>query len=219
MAAAKTQPDCQDTKGKWLQRCWKDGKYTWTTSGVLWNNVKERCTSGSSTQAKEPTYVGATNLFPDYQYFVEWNREQTGYNCGYDLDADLFKVEKKVYSPSTCVLLPSSLNRFLQTNNSKIRKFDELPTGVSYWGKSRKIIKVRVGWYGQEIYFESGPIPISEIELAKSLYLEKKNQQLQGWIVTLSEGMPIDTRVIDKLKEVEFYYEESNYSRWRLRSL
>lgn len=219
MAAAKTQPDCQDNKGKWLQRCWKDGKYTWTTSGVLWNNVKERCTSGSSTQAKEPTYMGATNLFPDYQYFVEWNREQIGYNCGYDLDADLFKVEKKVYSPSTCVLLPSGLNRFLQTNNSKIRKFDELPTGISYWGKSRKRIKVRVGWYGQGFYFESGPMSISEIELAKSLYLEKKNQQLQDWIITLSGGIPIDTRVIDKLKEVEFYYEENNHSRWRLRSI
>lgn len=205
---------------EWLQRKTVNGKYRWTVSGVIWNNIKERTTVGSTTQAKEPTYIGATNLFPDYQDFVKWHQRQIGYNCGYNLDADIFKVEKKVYSHSTCVLIPSGLNRFLQSNNSKIRKFNELPTGISYIGKSKRVVKVRVGWQGQGSYFESKSIPISEIELAKSLYLEKKNQQLKDWISDLLRGdMIIDPRVVDKLKEMEFYYEEGTYSRWRFRSI
>lgn len=63
-------------------------------------------------------------------------------------------------------------------------------------------------------------MPVSQIELAKSLYIEKKNQQLQDWILNLSQGsIPIDPRVIKKLKEVEFYYGQDTYSRWRLRSV
>ena len=89
--AAKTQPDCQDTKGKWLQRCWKDGKYIWTISGVLWNNVKERCTSGSATQSREPTYIGAVNRFEGFQEFVSWHQLQVSYGLGYDLDSDILK--------------------------------------------------------------------------------------------------------------------------------
>lgn len=205
---------------KWLQRKNVDNKYRWTASGVVWNNIKERTTEGSSTQKHEPTYIGCANLFPNYQEFVEWHRKQIGYGFGYNLDADLFREGKKVYSPSVCVLLPSGLNRFLQTSNSKTRKFNELPTGISYFGKSKTSIRVRVGWQEQGVYFESKSIPISDIELAKSLYLEKKNQQLKDWTDALIKGdFIIDQKVIDRLKEMEFYYEKGAYSRWRLRSL
>lgn len=118
--------------GKWLQRKNLDGKYRWTVSGVLWNNIKERTKEGSSTQKSEPTYVGSVNEFSGYDEFVSWYQKQIGYGFGYNLDADLFRDGPKIYSLSTCVLLPSSLNRFLQSNNSKIRKYGELPTGISY---------------------------------------------------------------------------------------
>ena len=60
--------------GRWLQRTWVNNKYTWTVSGVLWNNIKERCTPNSHTQKRESTYIGSLNKFGTYERFVSWKQ-------------------------------------------------------------------------------------------------------------------------------------------------
>lgn len=209
--------------GKWLQRKTVDGKYRWTTSGVLWNNIKERTTEGSTTQRHEPTYIGSSNNFNSYREFVEWNRKQVGYGIGYDLDADLLRDGAKVYSENTCLLLPPALNRFLQTSNTKFRKFVELPTGVCYCRDSKTFVYARMettNTNGDRETHNSPKFHVSDIEKAKQYYLTKKNQQLSKWIEVLKHyDRPIDKRVIERLEEMEFYYEEGTYTRWRFRSV
>ena len=95
--------------GRWVQRSWIGDKYTWTVSGVLWNNIKERCTPNGVTQSREPTYVGCKNLFKDFESFVEWHQLQIGYGLGYQLDSDILRngetapTISETFSPNTKV--------------------------------------------------------------------------------------------------------------------
>lgn len=123
-----TQDDFKNKSGEWVQRAHINDKYVWTTSGVLWNNVKERCTVGGATQKREPTYIGCTHTFKDFQDFTNWHVEQVGYGSGYQLDADILNKGVKVYSKDTCLLIPPALNKFLQTYNGK--RSGEYPQGV-----------------------------------------------------------------------------------------
>lgn len=195
MVAAKTQPDCQDSRGKWLQRCWKDEKYTWTISGVLWNNIKERCTSGSATQLREPTYLGARNV----QYFVDWNKLQVGYAHGYDLDSDILKREKvKIYSAGTCLLIPPALNRFLQ---SYLGKRSNRPQGVGIH-KSGFYVKPSFDYLtGEEVRFKYRTFKAHEIEKASDYYSECKNYFGRLWVNRLKSGVyTVDERVLNYME-------------------
>lgn len=215
--------DDRQENGRWLQRTWIDGKYTWTVSGVLWNNIKERTAVNSVTQKTEPTYVGSENLFKDYQTFVEWSRKQIGYGMGYDLDADLLRDGTKKYSESTGVLIPPALNRFLQGNNSAAKGNKELPTGIQYKAKNKSKIFIAMKVLTDDCKgsrFWSGVQDVSKIEELKEQYLYLKNKQVEKWINYLEvNGLVIDPRVVNSLKRLEFYYENSTRARWRLNSL
>lgn len=95
-----------------------------------WRQMLFRCYSGE--YAKEhPTYIGCTvcDEWLKFSNFERWVVEQGVRNVKkYDLDKDLFSYGgEKIYSPSTCCLLPHRLNSLLVVTTSKK---SGLPRGV-----------------------------------------------------------------------------------------
>lgn len=200
-----TVDDFKDKGGKWVQRTWVGKKYTWTVSGVLWNNVKERCTAGGSTQTQEPTYKGAVNLFKGFQEFVEWHRKQVGYGLGYELDADILKNGNKVYSENTCLLIPSALNRFLQSYKGGRGVW---PQGM-YMHSNANLLVCRIGRYG-EIDKSLGCFAIKDVDKAVAAYTEAKNLEGFKWYKRLlTNDFSVDERVIQHMKDWRYVCEWS----------
>lgn len=75
--------------------------------------INMRC--GANWQKNHPTYVGVSSEFDDFQRFVEWSKEQYGYNLdsgSWCLDKDILAPENKVYSEATCLFVPGEVNKF-----------------------------------------------------------------------------------------------------------
>ena len=97
-----------------------------------WKNMLRRCYS-AKCQEKNPTYIGCSVcedwLF--YSNFKKWydNNYYEIDNKTPNLDKDILVKGNKIYSPDTCVFVPSFINS-LFTKSQKIR--GELPIGVCY---------------------------------------------------------------------------------------
>lgn len=194
-----TRPDVKNNRDQWMQRSWLNNKYTWTFSGVLWNNVKERCKEGSKTQNREPTYIGSENRFKDFQTFAEWHIDQVGYGLGYDLDSDILRAfTNKVYSEDTCLLIPSSLNRFLQSCSGKR---SNRPQGV---GSSRGFLYVKPSFTyleHEEVKYKYRSFKIHELHAAKDYYEECKNYFAGLWVTRLKSPLyTVDERVVQYME-------------------
>jgi len=190
----KTQPDKKNKLGEWTQRGYVGKKYVWTVSGVLWNNIKERCNPNGATQMREPTYRGSENKFQGYQEFVEWNRSQKGYALGYQLDADILLSGNKIYSPETCILIPAPLNKFLQSCGAKR---GEYPQGSYEW-KGKLWVRIC------DTVLAKLEVTRENIEIGRNLYKAAKEARAREWAVRLqTEDFDVDTRVIDYLNKYE----------------
>jgi hypothetical protein len=85
----------------------KDGKKT-KIYDVWWSMMK-RC--GSEVyKLKHPAYkeVITCEEWKDFQNFAEWCIEN--YRIGFELDKDILCKDCKIYSPETCVFVPSEVN-------------------------------------------------------------------------------------------------------------
>jgi hypothetical protein len=207
----KTVPD-RYLGGKWLQRYnTPDEKYTWTISGVLWNNIKERCTESSATQAREKTYLNSENLFSSFNDFVIWHRAQVGYGLGYDLDSDILKIGDKVYSADTCVLLPPALNRFIQSR--KRPRSQALPTGICKV-KNRLWVRcvMKDDVTNKNFDTVNKMLPLYDLERCVELYKHGYIQAIDIWINRLvcSGRYSVDDRVIDFLLDLKHKVKDSS---------
>lgn len=96
---------------------------------VMWVNMFHRCYSNTY-----PSYEGVTvcNEWYNFQNFIKWVREQPNWNLkNFSLDKDLKILGNKIYSPLTCVILPTKINSYLVKSNHS-RKHPDLPKGVTY---------------------------------------------------------------------------------------
>jgi hypothetical protein len=135
----KNHPDFQ-VNGQWVQKFTPEPYTTWTTrAGVLWTNFTQRCKDGGSLQKAVPAYKGSKNGFKDFQEFAEWCQHQVGYlekddrGHYWQLDKDILVKNNKVYSPSTCVFVPKSLNCLLEKRANHRGAY---PIGVTLSGNS-----------------------------------------------------------------------------------
>lgn len=107
-------------------------KITPRTKAVgLWYSLLERCYSANK-QRKSPQYVGCTvsDDWHNFQTFANWfNSEYAPEKIGWHLDKDLLIKGNKIYSESTCTLLPQELNNILVTQKGRR---GSTPRGVSY---------------------------------------------------------------------------------------
>lgn len=130
-------PDYMNRKGRYQILRTVDGVKCFTISGARWDNMRNRCRAGGALQRSCPTYVGSRNDFGNINAFVEWSKEQPGYDLGWQLDKDLLVPGNKIYSETTCVFLPRELNIILVKSNKSRGKF---PIGVSYNYRASKYI-------------------------------------------------------------------------------
>lgn len=110
------------------------GKNLQTKEGCLHTNMCSRVKS-QHTGKGDLCYTGVSlsDNFKDYNYFVEWCRQQTGFHTkGWVLDKDILSKEDKIYSEDTCVFIPIVINSFLTFRR---RKSKSGYAGVS-WQKS-----------------------------------------------------------------------------------
>lgn len=93
-----------------------------------WNHMLKRCYS-STLHKKRPSYIGcsATEEWHILSNFKIWYEENNV--DGWHLDKDLLIPKNKIYSPDTCVFVPTNINSLL-TFTTKNR--GEFPLGVSY---------------------------------------------------------------------------------------
>lgn len=95
-----------------------------------WYGILKRCYN-EKFHVKHPTYIGTKicEEWKDFQVFAEWF--DNNYIDGYHLDKDLLSNGEKIYSPSTCIFLPSKVNGFL-ANKHRNNKTGYI--GVSWQG-------------------------------------------------------------------------------------
>lgn len=94
----------------------------------VWRGVLDRCFN-TAFQEKEPTYKGCSicKEWLLFSTFKKWFDEN--YVDGFEIDKDLLSdINRKLYSPQTCVFLPMEINRFLGGRSTKIEH--NIPLGV-----------------------------------------------------------------------------------------
>ena len=120
-------------------------KYTSKVDGVktkeymLWCDMLRRCYS-DAYKKRNQTYIDCevSDNFKSYEYFYDWCNKQIGFgNQGWQLDKDLLVKGNKIYSESTCIFIPSEINKVL-TKSDKIR--GEYPIGVCWHKKDKAFV-------------------------------------------------------------------------------
>jgi len=113
-----------------------------TSVYLTWANMISRC---YSTTAKEcyPSYAKCTVVLEwhNFQNFARWYEENFYQIQGeaMELDKDILVKGNKIYSPSTCCIVPKSINSLF----SHMSKKKKLPIGISKKGKSKYTVQCR----------------------------------------------------------------------------
>ena len=129
--------DRQDESGRWLRCYTSEGVQHHTRAGLFWSGLCARCRVDGIHQTRNPTYIGVTNGFKDFQEFAEWCQTQYGYmnkegnGKFWSLDKDLKIFGNKEYTSTACIFVPSRINGILI---NKAAKRGNWPVGVS-WSK------------------------------------------------------------------------------------
>lgn len=104
----------------------------------VWKGILERCYNPKYIK-KRPTYTGCEvhSSWHNFQVFAKWVDENYYEIEGerMALDKDILCKGNKIYSPDTCIFVPTRINS-LFTKNNKCR--GNLPVGVTY--KNQKYV-------------------------------------------------------------------------------
>lgn len=188
--------DYRHPNGSWGKFFRSEGvKYT-TKMNMTWYAMQERCKKGGSVQKRESTYVGCSiaDEFMDYQKFGDWYSSQVGYGAeNYDLDKDILFKGNKVYSSSTCVLIPRELNRFFGHNVNGGNKYQQ---GV-YWHSRDLVFQTQILVDGKIKYLGRFTTP----ESCYATYKAAKESEARRWYKRLCSGeFIVDPRVIERMR-------------------
>lgn len=120
-----------------------------TSAYAAWHGIMQRCYD-PKMQAKSPTYKGCTvdPEWHNFQVFAEWFYGQKHYKAGFEVDKDLLVEGNKVYSPSSCCLVPKDLNVLF---NYSLAAKGVAPTGVNYQ-PNINMFQARISINGERVY-------------------------------------------------------------------
>lgn len=125
-----------------------DGKKYFCPYYSKWRGALSRC---NNTNGLSPTYEDC-EVSLDWKYFTDFKKWATVASFGrpkdLDLDKDILVKGNRIYSPETCVFVPSYVNRVLVDNRSNR---GTLPWGVSYSPKDKRSKSERIKPYRVEI--------------------------------------------------------------------
>lgn len=115
----------------------KNGKKQ-TRAYTVWAAMIARCYCYEQYKTLK-TYEGCTvcDAWHNFQVFAEWYYNQIGWDKGFQLDKDLLVEGNKIYSPTTCCLVPKQINTLLVGNTTKRSK---TPVGVSFCKRRLKYL-------------------------------------------------------------------------------
>ena len=148
-----------------------------------WKHMYARCYD-PKLQEKYPTYKGCTvcKEWHNYQEFVKWDYENY-YEVGNEkmtLDKDILCKGNKIYSPETCVYVPTSINvLFTKRNNER----GEYPIGV--YKKGNKFVAQLNKGDGKQIYlglFNTPEEAFLAYKQAKEEYIKEVAEEYKGKI-------------------------------------
>lgn len=101
-----------------------------------WQSMIYRCYSKKMLD-KRPTYTGCT-VCDEWKFlsnFKRWLESHPIERQSWDIDKDILFPDNKIYSPETCILVPSWVNLFVRTREAA--RGDYL-IGASYDKRSKK---------------------------------------------------------------------------------
>lgn len=114
-----------------------DGTQYYTRTYSTWSCIVQRSVAGGSFQTRFAHYEGTsicTEWLEDFQTFAKWYVLQPGYAQGWDVDKDMLS-DSKHYSPSTCTLLPRSVNLLFSQRSAGLGLIDATKLdGIPRWG-------------------------------------------------------------------------------------
>ena len=112
------------------------GKYSSRENGVktkayvTWSHMLQRCYNPKSLKDKSYSDCIVCEEWHNFQNFAEWF-----YSNYYEIEGVTMSIDKdikfegnKIYSPSTCIIVPLEINTFFETNSTS--KDKELHVGV-----------------------------------------------------------------------------------------
>lgn len=107
----------------------------YTKHGSVWRGMIKRCYSPVVWRT-HPLYkeCSVDEVWHDFQNFSEWYHTYPYKEDDWHLDKDLLVRGNKVYSPSTCSLIPQEINGFIMQQKS-LRS--NTPIGVSYHSRDK----------------------------------------------------------------------------------
>lgn len=102
--------------GSYLSRV--DGLMTPAYS--VWIGMLRRCYD-TEYQQVQPTYIGCVvhSDWHNFQTFAEWYYTHPDYGKGYHLDKDILYHNNKLYSSTTCVLVPFAINNLFKVAGTR----------------------------------------------------------------------------------------------------
>lgn len=144
----------------------------------------------------------------DYDTFTEWYMKQKGYGYkGLALEKDILSDGN--YTFENCVLVPEGLNSFVIGTSEDSPRYNGYPLGVYTDGKK---------------YLASSYHPVTRKKIrrqfksvveAMKYWQELKTNLAKVWLQhILDNEYPIDTRIINWLKEYKFEYQESEWIKY-----
>jgi hypothetical protein len=108
------------------------GKHTKCYS--IWRGILQRCYYHYKELNNSYKNVQVYDYWHNFQNFAKWFEEN--YVEGWELDKDLFSIDKKIYSPSSCCFIPKEINCLIKeqketTGTVKIKSKYKSQIGVN----------------------------------------------------------------------------------------
>ena len=150
----------------------KDGKIL--PAYHAWLDMIRRCYC-PVLKKKLPTYDGCLvdDRWHDFQDFADWFYNHPYSSLKYHLDKDILITGNKIYSPDTCCLIPSEINKLLLDHARARGKY---PQGVSFYKPLRKY-RSQLSISGKPVhlgYFESPEEARKAYKISKERYVKNK---------------------------------------------
>ena len=159
--------------------------------GAVWYSMLSRCYGGSKEAYRD------CSVHPDwhnFQVFAEWYNKQNQAGESFELDKDFRVLGNRVYSESTCCLIPRKLNQVMV---GSLKSKNGLPVGVGRVPSGKYKSSFRVDGKTKNLgVFDS-------VEAAQKAYREGKAEHMLKIVESYKQviGEPLYREMVESILE------------------